>query len=46
MYDEIEKQDKKLTKAKELLKEAQNYIENIDDVLYDEIEQFLQEIEK
>ena len=33
----------KLTKATELLKEAQGYIENIDDVLYDEIEQFLKE---
>ncbi len=35
-----------LTKAKELLKEAQGYIENEDDELYDEIEQFLKEIEK
>ena len=35
-----------LTKAKELLKDVQGYIENIDDVLYDEIEQFLKEIEK
>ena len=41
--------NKQLTKAKELLKEAQGYIENIDDEgdeLYDEIEQFIKEIEK
>ena len=37
------RQDEQLTKAKELLKEAQGYIENIDDVLYDEIEQFIKE---
>ena len=36
----------KLTKAKELLKETQGYIENNDDELYDKIEQFLKEIEK
>ena len=42
---ETEKDDQ-LIKAKELLKEAQGYIENIDDVLYDEIEQFIKEIEK
>ena len=35
--------NEQLTKAKELLKEAQGYIENIDDVLYDEIEQFIKE---
>lgn len=35
-----------LTKAKELLKEAQGYIENEDDELYDKIEQLLKEIEK
>ena len=35
-----------LTKATEFLKEVQGYIENIDDVLYDEAEQFLKEIEK
>ncbi len=38
-----------LTRATELLKEAQGYIENIDDEgdeLYDKIEQFLKEIEK
>lgn len=40
------KADMKLTKATELLKEAQGYIENEDDELYDKIEQFLKEIEK
>ena len=35
-----------LEQAEELLKEAQGYIENEDDELYDEIEQFLKEIEK
>jgi phospholipid N-methyltransferase len=34
---------RELTKAKEILKEAQGYIENNDDALYDEIEQFIQE---
>ena len=53
LQDKLEEEQRKnnglsdnLTKAKELLKEAQGYIENIDDVLYDEIEQFLKEIEK
>lgn len=38
-----------LNKAKELLKKAQGYTENLDDEadkLYDEIEQFLSEVEK
>ena len=35
-----------LTKATELLKEAQGYIENEDDELYDKIEQLLRESEK
>ena len=43
----IDKQHKLVDESKkkriELLKEAQGYIENIDDVLYDEIEQFLKE---
>lgn len=34
---------KQLTKAKELLKELQGYIENEDDELYDKVEQFLRE---
>ena len=38
------KDKEQLTKATELLKEAQGYIENINDVLYDEIEQFIKEI--
>ena len=53
LQDKLEEEQRKnnglsdnLTKAKELLKEAQGYIENNDDVLYDEIEQFLKEIEK
>ena len=33
-------------KAKELLKEAQGYIENEDDELYDKIEQFIKEIKE
>ena len=37
--------EEQLEKAKKMLKEAQDYIENIDDVLYDEIKQFLKEIE-
>jgi len=40
--------NKRIFKAKELLKEAQGYIENNDDngdALYDEIEQFIQEVE-
>lgn len=47
---ELEKSSKlktqQLTKATELLKEAQGYIENEDDELYDKIEQFIKEIEK
>ena len=37
---------KQRTQAIELLKEAQGYIENEDDELYDKIEQFIKEIEK
>ena len=42
MYDEIEKRDKKLTNAKDILKEAQGYIENEDDELYDKINEFIE----
>lgn len=38
--------DVDLEEARKLLNEAQGYIENNDDELYDKIEQFLKEIEK
>ena len=37
----LEQTQNDLLKAQKILKEAQGYIENIDDELYDEIEQFL-----
>jgi len=55
LQDKLEEEQRKnnglsdnLTKAKELLKRAQSYTENLDDEadkLYDKIEQFLNEVE-
>ena len=46
MYDEIEKRDKKLTKAKELLKQWQQADICDSVVLFADTEQFLKEFEK
>ena len=46
MYDEIEKRDRKLTKAKEIIKQFLNDYPVITKELLDKLEQFIKEIEE